>query len=43
MILAQAKAPEIDWAALSPVVALTAGACIVLENSLVYPQQIPRK
>ncbi len=31
-VLAQAKVqgPEIDWAALSPVVALTAGACIVL-------------
>jgi len=30
-VLAQAaKAPEIDWAALSPVVALTAGACLVL-------------
>jgi len=27
---AQAKAPEIDWAALAPVVALTAGACLVL-------------
>ena len=27
---AQAKGPEIDWAALSPVVALTAGACLVL-------------
>jgi NADH-quinone oxidoreductase subunit N len=29
-MLAQAKAPAIDWAALSPVVALTAGACLVL-------------
>jgi NADH-quinone oxidoreductase subunit N len=28
--LAQAKAPDIDWAALSPAVALTAGACLVL-------------
>ena len=27
---AQAKAPEIDWAALAPVVALTVGACLVL-------------
>ena len=29
-LAAQAKAPEIDWAALSPVVALTVGACLVL-------------
>jgi len=29
-VIAQAKAPTIDWAALSPVIALTAGACIVL-------------
>src|SRR3712207_5522130 len=30
MILAQAKAPYIDFAAISPLIALTAGACIVL-------------
>ena len=30
MILAAVKGPAIDWAALSPVVALTAGACLVL-------------
>jgi NADH-quinone oxidoreductase subunit N len=30
IVLAQAKAPDIDWAALSPAVALTAGACVVL-------------
>ena len=30
MILAQAKAPSIDWSALSPILALTAGACLVL-------------
>jgi NADH-quinone oxidoreductase subunit N len=30
MIAAAVKGPTIDWAALSPVVALTAGACIVL-------------
>jgi NADH-quinone oxidoreductase subunit N len=30
MIVAQVKGPAIDWAALSPVVALTAGACLVL-------------
>jgi NADH-quinone oxidoreductase subunit N len=30
VILAQAKAPSIDWAALSPILALTAGACLVL-------------
>ena len=29
-MIAQAKAPSIDWAALSPVVAITAGACVVL-------------
>ena len=30
LLLAQAKAPELDWAALSPLVALTAGLCLVL-------------
>ena len=30
ILFAQAKAPDIDWAALSPAVALTAGACLVL-------------
>ena len=30
MILAAAKGPVIDWAALSPIVALTGGACLVL-------------
>ena len=30
MIFAQAKAPYIDWAAISPILALTAGSCIVL-------------
>jgi NADH-quinone oxidoreductase subunit N len=30
IVLAQAKAPDIDWAALSPAVALTTGACLVL-------------
>jgi NADH-quinone oxidoreductase subunit N len=28
--VSQAKAPYIDWAAISPIIALTAGACIVL-------------
>ena len=30
MILAAVKGPHIDWAALSPLVALTGGACLVL-------------
>ena len=30
VIVAQVQGPEIDWAALSPLVALTAGACLVL-------------
>jgi len=34
ILLAQAKAPEIDWAALAPAIALTAGACIVLLTGL---------
>jgi NADH-quinone oxidoreductase subunit N len=29
-MIAAAKAPHIDWEALSPLVALTAGACVVL-------------
>ena len=34
-LLAQAKAPELDWAALAPLVALTTGACVVLMIGLV--------
>ena len=30
-------APDIDYAGLSPVIALTAGACIVLVVSLIAP------
>jgi NADH-quinone oxidoreductase subunit N len=36
------KGPHIDWAALSPLVALTAGACIVLMTGLLRPAFVRR-
>jgi NADH-quinone oxidoreductase subunit N len=37
-----AKAPDIDWGALSPVVALTAGACVVLLAGLLRAPSVRR-
>ncbi len=36
------KGPHIDWAALSPLVALTAGACVVLLGGLLRPAFVRR-
>jgi NADH-quinone oxidoreductase subunit N len=36
------KGPHIDWAALSPLVALTVGACLVLMGGLLRPAFVRR-
>src|SRR3954447_12520384 len=36
------KGPHIDWAAISPLVALTAGACLVLMAGLLRPAFVRR-